>query len=206
MRRLAAVVGAFVGVAVAVTPGSASADVQGGGANNVVNVINTAGSSLRSHVQLAFSGGPNNLSSNVADALSQNCLGCHTRAVAIQEVVVTGDPTYFSPRNAASAINASCTGCDTFSYAYQNVIQTSAGVHLSPAVAAQVSDLTAQIDAAVGDPALSDIPSADGSSPLTSTLDDLAHQLDQVVESGLTANGAAVLGDAAYREAPAAVN
>jgi hypothetical protein len=201
-------------LAILLTTGTASADVSGGGANNVVNVVNDTGTILRGHGAIAVFGGDSSQSSNVASALSQNCTGCHSRAVAVQELVVTGDPSDFRPTNAASAVNAACTGCTTVAYAYQNVIQSTPGATLSAATRQQATGLVLRIQAVAADPSVSDIPYcapdcvpgvSDLSSPLTDTLDALTAQLDQVVQNGLVRNGSGVLDTEAHRLAPTAV-
>lgn len=196
---------AAAAAAVPLATGTALGD-GGGGANNVVSVVNSAGTLLRGHAQVAFFGGDNSQSSNIASALSQNCTGCHTRAVAVQELVLTGDPSQFAPSNAASAVNSGCEGCDTVAYAYQDVIQSSRGAYLTPQVQAQVQDLESQIAAAASDLSISDTPytAADGSvhSPLTDKLESLAGQLDAVVRDGLVSDGSGVYRTATYRQAP----
>src|SRR5689334_5612807 len=74
-------------------PVAASADSSGGGANNVVMVVNTASSMLRGHSEVVFFGGDSLRSTNIASAASHDCSGCHSRAVAVQEVIVTGAPS-----------------------------------------------------------------------------------------------------------------
>ena len=50
-----------------------------------------------------------------------SCESCQTVAVAIQIVLVTGDPSVVTPTNLALAFNFECTLCETMASAYQFV-------------------------------------------------------------------------------------
>lgn len=60
-------------------------------------------------------------STNVAVAYA-SCSDCQTVAIAIQVVLVTGDPSVVTPQNVAIAINDTCDLCDTLASAYQIVL------------------------------------------------------------------------------------
>ena len=58
--------------------------------------------------------------SNAAVAFA-SCESCQTVAIAIQIVLVTGDPSVVTPTNLALAYNFECTLCETMASAYQFV-------------------------------------------------------------------------------------
>jgi hypothetical protein len=184
MRKLA-VIAALAVASVAPVASAATA----GGANNVVIVKSTAdgASQARSHVQVAPVPGDTVASANIADAQATSCTACRASAVAIQVLLVTGDPSVFTPANAAIAVNAGCNGCGTFAYAWQYVLQTSGPVFLSPTGRLEVLQLQQQIDDAV---AASDPTSLDDDLRLTTELDALTAQLKSVVDSQVQAAGA----------------
>jgi putative peptide zinc metalloprotease protein len=51
-----------------------------------------------------------------------SCENCQTVAIAIQIVLVTGDPSVVTPTNLALAYNFECTLCETMASAYQFVL------------------------------------------------------------------------------------
>jgi hypothetical protein len=161
----------------------------GGGANNVVIGQTFAdGSSLvRSHTQVAHAGGNTIQSSNVATALATGCTGCHSTAVAVQVLLVTGSPQYFAPHNVAAAVNSGCTSCGTFAYAWQYTPQVDRSVTLTPEGRHEIQTLKAEIDAT----AASIVPATIADDVLLQTeLDALTSQLKDVIDSQLTAAGA----------------
>jgi hypothetical protein len=177
------------------TPSVAAADTgdtvipNGGGANNVVIAQTFAdGSSLvRSHTQVAHAGGNTIESSNIATALATDCTGCHSTAVAVQVVLVTGSPQYFAPHNTAAAVNSGCTSCGTFAYAWQYTPQVDRPVRLTPEGRQEVETLKGEIDAT----AASIAPATIADDLLLQTeLDTLTSQLKDVVDSQITAIGA----------------
>jgi putative peptide zinc metalloprotease protein len=60
---------------------------------------------------------------NAAVAYS-SCTSCRTVAIAIEVVLVMGDPNVVTPENVAIAINESCSACETFAFAAQILINT----------------------------------------------------------------------------------
>jgi putative peptide zinc metalloprotease protein len=112
-------------------PGQAFADSGSGGANSAIAINTKDGSNL---FDLAFAirhvMGDTVEQENAAVAYA-SCTSCQTTAIAIEIVLVEGDPTTVSPTNAGIAINQSCTLCDTFATAYQFVISTGGPVHFS---------------------------------------------------------------------------
>lgn len=67
---------------------------------------------------------------NVAVAWSK-CNSCQTTAIAIEIVLVAGNPSTVAPQNVAVAVNESCNLCDTFATAYQFVVGTDGPVRLT---------------------------------------------------------------------------
>src|SRR3954462_3389277 len=74
---------------------------------------------------------------NAAIAIA-SCTSCTTVAIAIQAVVIFGQPRVFMPTNVAVALNEACTDCQTLASAYQDIIQLAAPAHLSAAGRQQV--------------------------------------------------------------------
>lgn len=67
---------------------------------------------------------------NAAVAYS-SCTNCEATAIAIQIVLVTGNPSVVTPENYAISINENCTLCESFAAAYQFVIGTGGPVKFS---------------------------------------------------------------------------
>jgi hypothetical protein len=143
-RLLPFIAAVFVALAVG-TPVAAGAE--SGGANNVVIATQMAdGASLsRSGLQVSFVGGPTVASSNIAAATSYACAGCGTVAVALQAVLVMGDPSTVVPANAAVATNDGCNSCSSYAFAYQYVLSTNGPAYLSPWAQAQLAELRQEI-------------------------------------------------------------
>lgn len=176
-RRCLPLIVALVTSVVAGTPAATGAE--GGGANNVVLATTTAdGSSLsRSALQVSQIGGPTVTSSNIAAATSYACTGCRSVAVALQAVLVTGDPSTVVPANAAVATNAGCNSCTSYAYAYQYVLSTDGPAYLTPSAQAQLASFRAEI---------ADL-AASGLAPdeLTARLDTVAAQFKATVDAAL---------------------
>jgi hypothetical protein len=199
-RRAAALIAfGFALLFVGAAPGVAAADTigatipEGGGANNVVLVSALADASARmqSHVQVSQAGGNTIQSANLASALATGCAGCHSTAVAVQVVFVTGAPQYFVPQNAAVAVNSGCHSCGTFAYAWQYTPQVDRAVVLTPAGRQEVEALASEIDAT----AAAIVPdSFEDDQLLQSQLDSLTAQLKDVIDSQVTAAGAHAVG------------
>lgn len=155
---------------------------QGGGANQVVLAQTTADNPLlvRSGLQVSQVGGGTVTSANIATALATDCTGCHSTAVAVQVVFVTGSPQYYTPANAASAVNGGCTGCGSFAYAWQYVVQTNGPVLLTPFARQQLQTLRQEIS----DTASSVVPdSLENDLDLQARLDELTSQLKSLIDT-----------------------
>jgi hypothetical protein len=166
----------------------AGADGSGGGADNVVLVSTTAdGSTLaRGGTQVVTVAGDTVDSTNLAKAAATDCTGCHSTAVAVQVLFVTGSPHDYEPTNAAVAANGSCTGCGSYAYAWQYAIQTSGPVYLSANGQREVAELRQEIAAAAGSIVPADL---DADARLTEKLDALTAELKSVIDSELQAAG-----------------
>jgi len=191
-RRLSTLVLALVALTGLAALGPAAAVAQtGGGANNLVQVVNTGAESFaaRSGVQAAPYGGDSAQSTNLARADARSCTGCVTQAAALQAVFLTGDPSTVQVANAAVATNSSCTRCLTYAYAYQYVISTDRAVSLSPAGQQRLTELSRRAAAVVAEPAtgFEDFVVLDG------RLDALAAELREVVDAELRAGGHAAV-------------
>lgn len=125
---------AVCGLALLVVGAPAASASTGGGANNVVTSYATTDGStvVHSGLQTALLGSNAVATSNIADAESSSCTGCHAVAVAVQAVFLTADAvSTFEPANVAKAVNANCLDCESFAFAYQYVVQTSDPVRLT---------------------------------------------------------------------------
>lgn len=67
---------------------------------------------------------------NAAVAVA-SCSDCQTVAIALEGVLVVGNPDNFSPTNIALAINSECSNCQTLAAAYQKVVQNNTRVRIS---------------------------------------------------------------------------
>jgi hypothetical protein len=189
-RRFIAVLGALA--AALVLAASAGADASGGANNVVLAQTTTDGSWLaRASTQIVSFGGDTLASANIASATASDCTGCHSSAVAVQVVLVTGSPSTFVPANVASAANGACDACGSYAYAWQYVVEASGPVHLSSAALAQIADLRQRIADVAGSIEPTDV---DSDQQLDSELNDLTAQLKQVVDDGITAAGVAATG------------
>jgi putative peptide zinc metalloprotease protein len=156
----------------------------GGGANNLVQVVNTTDSTFahRAGVQAAPYGGDSAQSTNLARSDSRDCAGCRTHSAALQAVFLTGDPSSVQVANAAVATNSDCTSCLTYAYAYQYVVTAERAVSLSPSGHQQLQDLQARANAVIAQ-------TVDDFDALTAQLDVLADELDAIVDRELQGGG-----------------
>jgi hypothetical protein len=69
---------------------------------------------------------------NAAVAVS-SCADCQTVAIALEAVLVIGEPTTYEPTNIALAINSGCTNCQTLATAYQQIVQNDTRVRITGA-------------------------------------------------------------------------
>ena len=128
MRRLTLV---LVALLIAVGPAAARPDTAH--ADNSAVAINTKdGSSI---FKFAFAikrvAGDVVDETNAAVAYS-SCTQCQTVAIAIEIVLVTGNPSVVTPTNLALAINDQCSLCVSVADAYQFVVSAPEGFSFSP--------------------------------------------------------------------------
>jgi hypothetical protein len=176
-RTLAALTAALALVA---TNAQAAEDT---GPNNVVNV-ETQGANVtdtQSALKVGSYGGDNLQSENVASAYSHDCTDCRTVAVAVQAVLVTGNPSTAEPKNVAVALNERCVRCTTFAYAYQYVVSTDGPAHLDSETRADIRRLRREI-ANVAD---SDLAPPD----MDARLHDLSAEFKTEIDTGLKRDG-----------------
>ena len=111
------------------------------GDNAAVAVNTKDGSSV---FRLAFSvrrvAGPVVDQTNAAVAYA-SCTVCQTVAIAIQVVLVMGDPEVVTPENVAIAINEQCDLCDTLASAYQFVLGTGQPVRFTAEGRRRINDV-----------------------------------------------------------------
>lgn len=119
---------------------------------------------------------------NAAVAVSADCSGCRTVAVALQVVLVEGQASTIAPENYAIALNQNCTGCETMAAAYQYVVTTGGNVRFT----AEGNQAMAEIEAEIRDVAASELslPQIDAS------LDGLVDRYWTVVDEQLAEVGA----------------
>jgi Na+-translocating ferredoxin:NAD+ oxidoreductase RNF subunit RnfB len=175
-------------LALTATFGAAPANAQtGGGANNLVQVVNTAGGAFahRAGVQAAPYGGDSAQSTNLARAESRDCTGCTTHAAALQAVFLTGNPDTVQVANAAVATNSACSQCLTYAYAFQYVITTERAVSLSPEGQQRIHDIQRRASAVVAQPS----DSLDDFAAFDAQLQALAAELRDTVDSELRTAG-----------------
>jgi len=79
---------------------------------------------------------------NAAVAVA-SCNDCQTVAIALEGVLVIGEPTNFDPTNIALAINSGCTSCQTLASAYQHFVQNDTRVRISGAGRREIADVRA---------------------------------------------------------------
>jgi putative peptide zinc metalloprotease protein len=129
-----------------------------------VNNVTDDNVAARAGLLLGRASGPTAVPENLASAKA-SCTDCRTIAVALQAVLIIGDPDVASPRNAAVAVNGGCLRCETFAYAWQYVVTTGGPVRVTPEGERAIADLRAEASSL----AASDLP-----------LPELVDELDQV--------------------------
>lgn len=81
---------------------------------------------------------------NAAVAVA-SCVDCQTVAIALEGVLVIGDPSTFDPTNLALAINSGCTNCQTLASAYQHIVQNDTRVRISGAGRREIAAIRAEL-------------------------------------------------------------
>ncbi|HVM34619.1 MAG TPA: hypothetical protein VM784_04685 [Actinomycetota bacterium] len=119
---------------------------------------------------------------NAAVAFS-SCQSCRAVAVAIQIVLVMGDPEVVTPENYAIAVNQLCSLCESMALAYQIVIGVDGPVRLTPEglrALAQIRLALAKLERDAKDLTLEEIRVA---------VEDIVAQLKEVLSTQLVPAG-----------------
>jgi hypothetical protein len=191
-RRLTVLLGTLVAAAVVALPAGADAS---GGANNVVLVQNTTeGATMaRALTQVVPVASDTVTSANIATAVNAACTGCHSSAVAVQILIVSGSPSTFTPGNVAAASNAGCDSCGAYAYARQYSIQVTGPALLDATARMRIAELRQEIADATASILPSDTvtdPTLSRDHELDAKLDALTNELIQVVTTSLQQSGA----------------
>jgi len=118
---------------------------------------------------------------NEAVAHSFNCAGCRTVAVAVEVVIVEGNPTTVAPENVAIAYNENCQSCQTFAYANQYVISPHYHVSFDGSTWRQLWNIQTQIQQVAGSGV--DFPT------MNSQLDQLSQQAFDIASKAVLSQG-----------------
>jgi hypothetical protein len=102
------------------------------GDDNVVVAVNTKDGKFVYRVSLRIQRSQGDVvdEANASIAVA-SCNSCQTVAVAIQALLVLGEPSTVTPENLAFAYNLDCSFCQTLASAYQYVLMTGRPVHLT---------------------------------------------------------------------------
>lgn len=82
---------------------------------------------------------------NAAVAVA-SCTDCQTVAIALEGVLVAGDPATFDPTNIALALNTGCTNCQTLATAYQQIVQNDTRVRITGAGRREIADVRQDLE------------------------------------------------------------
>jgi hypothetical protein len=177
MRKLAliAVLG-FAGLGLGL-PASARAD------DNAAIAINTkdGASIFKFAFKIRKIGGDVVDETNAAVAYS-SCTSCQTVAIAIEIVLVTGNPSVVTPTNLAIAINDQCTLCVSVADAYQWVVSVPSGFRFSHDAMQEIKRIVKEIHE-LGKQGLS-------AAEIQARLEELVKQLAKVIADDINAGGA----------------
>lgn len=190
IRRFPTAIAATVAITVGLLASSSLAGAEGGG-NNIVIVNNTvdAATAARSQLAVSYDPGDTVANKNIASATSRDCSYCRTVAVAMQVVIVEGQPTDFEPANAAAASNGNCFSCQTYAFAFQYVVQPGRIVYLGGAAQRQIQGIRARVDAVTASSLSYD--------DMKAQLEPLFAELVRVVTDNLHSLGASTTGHTA---------
>ncbi|HZB24106.1 MAG TPA: hypothetical protein VE444_09715 [Gaiellaceae bacterium] len=131
-KRLLVLVAAAAAAAVlGLAAGEAPARANGG--DSAVVAVNTKDGRFVYRVRLAIHRTGDDVvdQSNAAAAVA-SCDTCQTVAIAIQALLVFGDPEVVAPENLALALNVECTSCQTLASAYQFLVMDDRPAHFTP--------------------------------------------------------------------------
>lgn len=112
--------------------GGATSGANGSGDDNTAVAVNTHDGKVVYAIRLKITQTNDDVVDPVNAAVAvASCSDCTTVAIALEGVLVYGDPTVFAPENLALAINTDCSNCQTLATAYQNVIQNDTRVRIT---------------------------------------------------------------------------
>jgi putative peptide zinc metalloprotease protein len=119
----------------------------GSGTDNVAAAVNTKDGKTVVAISLKITQIANDTvdPTNAAVAVA-SCSDCQTVAIALEGVLVAGDPTTFDPTNIALALNTGCTNCQTLATAYQDVVQNSTRVRITGAGRQEIADVRKDLE------------------------------------------------------------
>lgn len=81
---------------------------------------------------------------NAAVAVS-NCSDCQTVSIALEGVLVAGDPAVLQPDNIAQALNVGCTNCDTLAKAAQIIVGNDTRVRITGAGRREIASVRSEL-------------------------------------------------------------
>jgi putative peptide zinc metalloprotease protein len=112
---------------------TAVAIIDRGGNDNIAVEVNSRDGSLRFESRFSVIRVTGDVVDETNAAIaSSSCESCRTVVIAIQVVLVTGDPGVVTPTNLAVAANEGCTNCETLASAYQFVKASPNPVRFTP--------------------------------------------------------------------------
>lgn len=128
-------------------PGTVAVNAGGSGGDNVAVASNTKDGKTVVAISLKI---VQTASSDVdpvnAAVAAASCTDCETVAIALEGVLVAGDPTTFDPTNIALALNSDCTNCQTLASAYQDVVQNGTRVRITGAGRQEIADIRKDLE------------------------------------------------------------
>jgi putative peptide zinc metalloprotease protein len=133
-------------LAVPAGTGAAIALADNGGNTSAVAINTKDGSSVfRLMFQIRQVSGSVVDNQNAAVAYS-SCTSCQTVAISIQVLLISSDPTVFTPTNEAIAINQTCDMCDTLAAAYQFAVGLDTQLKFTADGRQQIADIRHQLE------------------------------------------------------------
>jgi len=126
------------------TTTSTAAGSPGASTDNVAAAVNTTDGKTVYAISLKITQtGADTIDATNAAVAVASCTDCQTVAIALEGVLVIGEPTNFDPTNIALAINSGCTSCQTLASAYQHFVQNDTRMRISGAGRREIADVRA---------------------------------------------------------------
>jgi putative peptide zinc metalloprotease protein len=119
----------------------------GGGGDNVAVASNTKDGKTVVAISLKIvqTNGSDAAPANAAVAAA-SCSDCETVAIALEGVLVAGNPDTFDPANIALAINSDCSNCQTLATAYQEIVQNDTRVRITGEGRKEIASIRKDLD------------------------------------------------------------